>query len=502
MLRNYILLPNRGMRSRFDAQPVKDFFNLLNTHRHTARAMSLKPRSVSEKRNAIKMQVLDSIHENGAKLVEVHDDEMAELRLSYPGVRILPEVFYKKALAPRMQIMAKPVTLAAKPNTKYGIKLLSAKGTPVEKAEIFLYTNYKDGVGAKAVTNKSGMAVFNLPPFSEAERIYVYPLHSHWPRRVQKPVFNNKELTITLADIDTSFNDILGHFYPHTLRTPVSSKIKIGVIDTGAGPHKYIPIKGGVNFVRGEQAADFMDNGDGHGTHVAGIIAGMGEGRESGFRGLAPGATVFSYRVFGSDGGDASNFSIMKAIDKAVEDGCDLINLSLGSAEEDNGIAESIAEAYTKGVVCFAATGNEDRSPVSFPASAQFSIAVSAFGRKKTWPEGSLQSEMVKSPYGSDLNNFIASFSNVGAQVDLAAPGVAITSGYPGNLYAVLDGTSMACPAATAMAARLLDATPAVFGMTRNSTRANEIVKLVSTHASSLGFRSNFEGKGLLSHKL
>lgn len=488
------------MRSSFDAQPVKDFFNLLNTNWSAAKSMSLKSRSLVEKRSAIQLHVLDSIHENGAKLVEVNEQEMAELRMSYPGMRIVPEVFYKKALAPRMEIMARPAA-AARGNVKYLVTVKNSTGTPVEKAEIFLYTNYKNGEGAKATTGKSGIATFNLPPFSAAERIYVYPLHSCWPRRVMNPEFKKSTLTLTLSDIDVSFNGVMDHFYPIALRTPVSSRIKIGVIDTGVGPHQYIPVKGGANFVRNEDAADFRDNGDGHGTHVAGIIAGMGEGAAAGFRGLAPGATLYSYRVFGANGGDASNFAIMKAIDRAVEDGCDLVNLSLGSPEEDNGISESIAEAYSKGVVCFAATGNEHRSPVSFPASAQFSIAVSAIGRKKTWPEGSLQSEMVKSPYGNDKNNFVASFSNVGEHVDITAPGVAITSGYPGTLFSVLDGTSMACPAATAMAARLLNANPAVLGLTRNSARANEIVKLVSSHAATLGFQPVYEGKGILTHQ-
>lgn len=487
------------MRSRTDAQPVKDFFNLLNTTRYVSKALSLKTRSIGGQKADIQLQVLDSIHDNGAKLVEVNEAEIAELRMSYPGVRIVPEVFFQKALAPRRPVTMKPAA-TAKANVKYSVALLADTGKPLQQVEINLFTNYKTGEGAKAVTNKNGIAVFNLPPLLKIERLNIYPPHSYWPRRVLNPEFKKNELVLKLTGIDISFNDVLDHFYPLPLRQPVSPKIKIGVIDTGVGPHQYIPVKGGANFVLNEDIADYFDNGDGHGTHVAGIIAGMGEGDAAGFRGLAPGASIYSYRVFGAHGGDASSFAIMKAIDRAVQDGCDLINLSLGSTDEDNGIADSIIEAYNKGVVCFAATGNAFRQEVSFPASAQFSIAVSAFGRKKTWPAGSLQSDMVKSPFGADNNNFIASFSNIGEHVDLTAPGVGITSGHPGNLFSVLDGTSMACPAATAITARLLDATPGVYNMPRNSARANEIVKLVSAHAASLGFHAHFEGKGLLGH--
>lgn len=487
------------MRSRTDAQPVKDFFNLLNTKRYVSKAMSLKARSILENKVPIQLQVLDSIHDDGAKLVEVNEAEIAELRMSYPGMRIVPEVFFQKALAPRRPVLMKPAA-AAKPNVKYTVTLLSAADKPLEKVEINLFTNYKTGEGAKAITNKNGVAVFTLPPLLHIERLNIYPLHSHWPRRIMKPDFKKNECTIKLTGIDTSFSDVLDHFFPVNMRTPISPRVKIGIIDTGVGPHKYIPVKGGANFVLNEDIAGYFDNGDGHGTHVAGIIAGMGEGDATGFRGLAPGATLYSYRVFGAHGEDASSFAIMKAIDRAVQDGCDLINLSLGSADEDSAIADSIIEACNKGVLCFAATGNAFRQPVSFPASAQFSIAVSAFGRKKTWPDGSLQADMIKSPYGTDNSNFIASFSNIGEQVDLTAPGVAITSGYPGDLFSVLDGTSMACPVATAITARLLNATPAVYNMARNSARANEIVKLVSAHAGSLGFHAHFEGKGLLSH--
>lgn len=497
MQKNYILLPGRGIRSRHDPQPVKDFFNLLNTNRYTSRAMSLKSRSINERRAAIQLQVLDSMNENGAKLVQVSEQEIAELRMSYPGMRILPEVFYQKALAPRMGISARPAT-SERTQAKYTVTIKTINGEPVEKAEVFLFTHYERAEGARAFTNKNGVASFLLPALTPIERLYVYPLHSVWPRRILKPVFEQNSLTIQLSPVEEAHTGVMEHFYPIAHRQPVSQKIKVGVIDTGVGPHNYIPVKGGANFVRNEKETDYFDNGEGHGTHVAGIIAGIGDNGTAGFCGLAPGVSLYSYRVFGAGGGDASNFAIMKAIDRAVTDGCDLINLSLGSADEDNGIAESIEEAYNKGVVCFAATGNQHRNPVSFPASAQFSIAVSAIGRKKTWPEGSLQNEMVKLPYGTDKHNFIAAFSNVGTQVDLTAPGVAIVSGFPGNLYAVMDGTSMACPAATAMAARLLHNHPEVFNHARNTARSNEMVKLVSAHAVSLGFGARFEGKGML----
>ena len=89
--------------------------------------------------------------------------------------------------------------------------------------------------------------------------------------------------------------DALRHFYGATPKK-ASSDIKVGVIDTGIGPHADLNVKGGVNTVQGEARGDYEDNGIGHGTHVAGIIAGSGTTST----GVAPGVTLRSYRVIRS----------------------------------------------------------------------------------------------------------------------------------------------------------------------------------------------------------
>jgi subtilisin len=244
-------------------------------------------------------------------------------------------------------------------------------------------------------------------------------------------------------------------------------------------------------MVMNENINDFRDR-EGHGTHVAGIIAAHGE-----LPGVASGAELYIYRVF-PEGKNASNFDIMKAIDRAKTDQCDLVNMSLGEAGLDEGIVSSIKDAYSEGLVCFAANGNDDRSPVSFPASYSLCIAVSAMGRKATFPAQTVQTGSVKAPFGKDKANFIADFSNIGPETDLTAPGVGIISTYPNDKYAVMDGTSMACPAATGMAARLLSGETAILAMPRNQARADAITKFLATKIKSLGFGANFEGKGML----
>jgi subtilisin len=140
------------------------------------------------------------------------------------------------------------------------------------------------------------------------------------------------------------------------------------------------------------------------------------------------------------------------------------------------------------------ASGNNDRSPVSFPAREDMAIAVSAIGRKGTFPASAAAADEAAAPFGKDKNDFIALFSNVGPQIDLTGPGVGIMSTVPGS-YAEISGTSMACPAATGAAARAL--TPTLLKMKRNAKRSEAIVKAVLASARSLGFDPPFEGHGL-----
>ncbi len=178
-----------------------------------------------------------------------------------------------------------------------------------------------------------------------------------------------------------------------------------------------------------------------------------------------------------------------------MQDGCDLVNMSLGGGELDDATHAAISDARANGTLVFAAAGNDDRSPVSAPALDPLAIAVSALGRKGTFPPNSSQAADVQSPFGTDRKNFIASFSNVGLEIDLTGPGVGIISTFPGG-YAVLDGTSMACPAATGAAAKLLGTRSEILNMSRDQARSDEMAKAVFQKAKLLGLGPRFEGQG------
>jgi subtilisin len=442
------------------------------------------------------MRVLDSIHENGAKLVEASPEDIPAMRSAAPGIRIVPEVFYFPEVvsypAIEQKVKLSAVGIAA---AKIQITVvLRTTGAAVKGATVVAFTDFEQRLGAQAVTNAQGVAQLAFGAASKRlERLYVLPVSGFWP-------FLKKNITIATGSqvrvepITFPFVDCVRHFYDSPALT-VGAGVTVGVVDSGVGPHPDLVVAGGLNTVTGENTTDFGSNGPaGHGTHVAGIIAAHGQA-STGMRGVAPGVTLRSYRVFGKNAEGASNFSIAKAIDAAAADGCDLINMSLGGGPQDPLTSEAISDARAAGVVVLAANGNDDRQPVSFPAAFDLCLAVSAMGRKGTFPSGSATQDSVARPNGTDKRNFIASFSNIGEDTDLTGPGVGVISTVPSG-YAVKDGTSMACPAATGALARNLSKNPQILSMARDQARSNAIIELVTQVVSSLGFGPLFEGKG------
>jgi len=231
---------------------------------------------------------------------------------------------------------------------------------------------------------------------------------------------------------------------------------------------------------------DFTGHGDasdhyGHGTHVAAIIAGEGS-VESGYRGIAPGASLLNLRVLGDDGsGDASD--VIDAIDWTVEHRREynvrVINLSLGAPVlqpyRDDPLCEAVERAARAGITVVAAAGNYGRTAdgktvlggITSPANSPFAIAVGAIDAHGT---------------GDRSDDTVASYSSKGptrydliVKPDLAAPGSRIVSAEAaGSLLATkyadhhvsgrgataamqLSGTSMSAGVVSGAVALLVD---------------------------------------------
>ncbi len=170
----------------------------------------------------------------------------------------------------------------------------------------------------------------------------------------------------------------VGATYPQNLGYD-GDGIKVAVIDTGVdynhpdlfgfGPRG--KVVGGFDFIEND---DMPLDTNGHGTEVAGIIAANGN-----LKGIASKAKILAYRV--SDTGESvSSELIVKAIERAVQDGADIINISLGVNRTNDKIEDAINFAVGKGIVVIAAAGNSgpDPSTIGSPGKDPHAITVGA----------------------------------------------------------------------------------------------------------------------------
>lgn len=218
----------------------------------------------------------------------------------------------------------------------------------------------------------------------------------------------------------------------------------IAIIDTGIDfTHPELNVYKQVSFVPGTSTAN-DDNG--HGTAVAGIVAAEGN---VGAVGIAPGARLWAIKVLDKSG-TGSMSSIIEGIDYVTQNAgqIDAANLSFGCKCNSSALDTAINNSVAAGVTFVVAAGNagEDASLWS-PASNPNVISVAAMADS----DGKCGGLGLPTKYGPD--DSLASFSNFGSKVTIAAPGVNIHTTYIGSAYATLSGTSVAAPFVTGAAA-------------------------------------------------
>ncbi|MBX4211505.1 MAG: S8 family peptidase [Candidatus Yanofskybacteria bacterium] len=184
---------------------------------------------------------------------------------------------------------------------------------------------------------------------------------------------------------------------------------------------------------------------NGHGTHVAGIIAADGGSDSLGIYGMAPEAKILAYRVCGNNGSCWAD-DVAMAIRTAVDEKANVINLSLGSDKPSQLMQDAINYATDKGAVVVAAAGNDGpyTGSIDYPAAYQNVIAVGALDADLYVPDWSSRGANSESDADS-INE---------KDIEFGAPGVNIESTWKEG-YAILSGTSMAAPHISGLMAKL-----------------------------------------------
>jgi subtilisin len=250
------------------------------------------------------------------------------------------------------------------------------------------------------------------------------------------------------------------------------SGVKVAVLDTGIDLNhpdfagSVIEGDNAKSFVAGESVQD----GNGHGTHCAGVIGGSRK-PASGIRySVAPDVDLVIGKVLNNKG-FGSDDKILDAMDWAKVQGAKVISMSLGSDRPINqpyaSLYESIAETLSdEGILIVAAAGNNSNrpyftQPVNNPAACPSIKAVAAI----------------------DRNRKVASFSSAQndkiGTLDISAPGVAVYSTYTNGAYNTISGTSMATPHIAGVAALYYQLNP--------SLSPTEIWQLILANALTLG---------------
>ena len=241
--------------------------------------------------------------------------------------------------------------------------------------------------------------------------------------------------------------------------------VKVAVLDTGIVAHSALP-----GFSQSIEITPFPQDPskiNGHGTAIASLIA----SNDPAAPGIAPAVELVSVRV-GDDSGRADSFALAAGILAAVDAGVQIINISMGTTENNPLIEDAVWYAHDQNVLIVAASGNSEQADATYPAAYPSVISV-----------GSVDAR------GQHLD-----FSNYGTYLSVTAPGYAIDAAWPGNRYSRVSGTSASAPIVTgAIAATMSNGR----GVTMTASQAAEIVMNYSDDAGIPGPDSEY-GVGIL----
>ncbi len=251
-------------------------------------------------------------------------------------------------------------------------------------------------------------------------------------------------------------------------RNHFGAGVKVAVIDSGIDSNHPSLSKTNVKLNKsfyadtlGEISAD-----NSHGTAIASVIAGQGDV----VTGIAPAAEILSYRVTDREG-ISDSFTVASAILHAIEDGADVINISLGGEEGSEVLRRAVSYALEQGIPVVASVGNDGIGLVNYPAAYDGVIGVTSVG----------------------VSGAVANFSNFGDGVDFGAPGVGVLTASDSQDMANFSGTSISAAMVTGAIAMQLGIDPGL--------SPAEIEKLLVKFSNESGKpgRDKVSGHGVLS---
>jgi subtilisin family serine protease len=323
-----------------------------------------------------------------------------------------------------------------------------------------------DGFPQQGKTNQEGEVELKLLTFRgrPARSLYISPQASYWNRYITEPKLTEGEVNIiqlkSFKDLFPGFPDNYKFGWGQRLmgldlldERLTGEGVKVAIIDSGAdNTHPLLQhIRRGLDLTGNIPTNTWGQDLIGHGSHCAGIITAHSDSQTA-LRGFVPDAEIHALKVF--PGGRFS--SLLEALDYCIDQNIDIVNLSLGSPVNSLAVEQKLEEAVLNGIACIVAAGNSG-GPVQFPATSQFTLAVSAIGKLREYPEDSWEATTVSAaiPIAPD-GVFSPSFTCYGSEIGVCAPGVGIISTVPSNAFEAESGTSMATPHVTGLAALLL----------------------------------------------
>jgi subtilisin len=448
-------------------------------------------------------------------VIDADPAEVATLRAQLPADAIIEAVVRRSLHQQRVPIELQPaiphaVTAAtAATSSTYKVKI-TAGGAALAHREVMVYLGDPSGqIQIKTLqSDAKGSIKLPLPAGFTVAFIEPIPYAGFWIMLAAAPPSGSTVDCTPIAKAKAGgggwWHDVMNIDLNDAAR---GTGIKVGVIDTGCGPHRnlsHVTLVGA--FVDGHvlpanQATDVAE----HGTHTSGIV-GARPSKSSDFAGMAAGCDLFHARVFKSekDGDGPTQADLINAIDSLSRDHqCDLINMSLGGGPRSQAEEDAIKDAAERGTLCICSAGNE-AGPIEFPGAYPECAAVSAIGKVGEAPVGTFSANnrpQDASKMGQN-NLFLASFSSFGPTLACAAPGVGIISTVPdrtgfSGAYMEMDGTSMASPAACGALAVILSKDTTYKSLPRDASRSKRAALLLAQHCKAFGLPVKFEGRGL-----